>query len=262
MFFGLFLFTFGLSFFQMFPSGEEFPETLEMMVLKMYTMLLGEIDLMDIPFIKTPGWKRFFEFILVAAFLVLMVLVLQNLLNALAINNINDMMKVEEQKISKISSLLELSRYWERSPGIKRHIGIGSQVLKPFGYDVKMNGSHRTVFKIFFPIFNTIFDSEEICVGLDENDISDVEPIWTKRLLAYHGYIKLIQFYFYDFFKASYFTINKEVANAAKEIIDLKEEQQNKSSKVCSHLMTSLQGRGPDLCDLTHFQTLVKPSKI
>ena len=96
IFYGFFLITFGLAFFQMFPASDDYPSTFEQMLLKMGTMLIGEIDMMDTPFYKS-GRLRVIEFLFFTSFLILVVLVLQNLLNALAIKDTEDMLRVAEE---------------------------------------------------------------------------------------------------------------------------------------------------------------------
>ena len=96
IFYGFFLITFGLAFFQMFPTSDDYPSTFEQMLLKMGTMLIGEIDMMDTPFYKS-GRLRVIEFLFFTSFLILVVLVLQNLLNALAIKDTEDMLRVAEE---------------------------------------------------------------------------------------------------------------------------------------------------------------------
>ena len=110
----------------MFPAGNEYPDTFEQMLLKMFTMLLGEIELMSIPFYPS-GWMRIVEFVFFLSFLILMVLVLQNLLNALAIKDTEEMLNISEQE--KLFSLMEVSNFWEF---FLNQIGIDIRVLEDF----------------------------------------------------------------------------------------------------------------------------------
>ena len=135
----------------MFPqNGHEYPETFEQMVLKMFTMLLGEFELMKIPF-HPAGWMRIVEFLFFATFLILMVLVLQNLLNALAIRDTEKMLNVSE--VDKLYSVMTITNFLEFIPGFNRQ--------KLLNYFPKK--------KIYFPIYHEEHRNDEFFIGHQNN---------------------------------------------------------------------------------------------
>ena len=185
----------------MFPAGNEYPDTFEQMLLKMFTMLLGEIELMTIPFYPS-GWMRIVEFVFFLSFLILMVLVLQNLLNALAIKDTEEMLNISEQE--KLFSLMEVSNFWEF---FLNQIGIDIRVLEDFS----------PTKEVYFPIFHERCRNEKIFVGHRKGE--------KPSFLDWRRYR-----YFYRFMETlnilKLFTINKEMAELSKKIIVSKDQSQ------------------------------------
>ena len=212
--YGFFLVAFGLAFFQMFRPNEEYPNSFEQMFLKMFTMVLGEIELMKIPFYPN-GWMRIVEILFFTTFLILMVLVLQNLLNALAIRDTEDMLKVSEE--DRLYSVMVITFFWEYFSKF-----LAPKVLKYFPKK-----------KIYFPVFHEIYRNDETFVGVQDG-AKNYEPwiihdaySWRNKMRWRIGEIwrnsgvGYVLFKFLELFELyrGLFTISKRVAEDAKEII-------------------------------------------
>ena len=112
---------FCFGFYQMYPLPEKdeekgFPSTLFSMFGKIFVMLLGEIDYMDIP-IEDDGWRMFFFFM----FLISITLALLNLLNAVAITDTGAMIKEAEKDV--LYNILVSLESWENTL-VKRKLTI------------------------------------------------------------------------------------------------------------------------------------------
>ena len=140
-----FLITFALSFFQMFPPAKEYPDSYELMILKVFAMLLGEIELMNIPFSEL-AWQRCMEMLFLFTFLILIVLVLQNLLNALAFKDTKDMLDASNH--DKLLIILELALFWGSI--FFKHNWTQQTVLSAFEEK-----------KIYFPIFHPKYKNND-----------------------------------------------------------------------------------------------------
>merc|ERR1719507_2156126 len=84
---------------------------------KIFVMMLGEIEYMDIP-IEGDWWRMLFFFL----FLFSITLVLLNLLNAVAITDTTEM--IEEAEKDVLYNLLILMEVWEPMPLIKKKLTI------------------------------------------------------------------------------------------------------------------------------------------
>ena len=227
--YGFFLVAFGLAFFQMFRASEEYPDSFEQMFLKMFTMVLGEIELMKIPFYPS-GWMRIIEYLFFTVFLILMVLVLQNLLNALAIKDTENMLKVSEEE--KLYSVMELTNSWEffqKSILLKRWgriiCGIYAIIIARFFEDVLKDFPDK---KIHFPIFHKDFRNDKIFVGFKTGEKPEVysERYWQISVFMWTHVTYFFRFFEFVGFYRGLFSISKRMAQDCKEIIALREQRQ------------------------------------
>ena len=236
--YGFFLISFGLAFFQMFPTANEYPDTFEQMLLKMFTMLLGEFELMKIPF-HPSGWMRILEMVFLTAFLILMVLVLQNLLNALAIKDTQEMLSISEQE--KLYSIMKLTHFWEwmwiAMP--RQSFWFLGQVKYLFFGKSKVLDDFED-FKVCFPVLMESCRNHETYIGFEK----DEDPwIHGKK---YDKWRYLIRFFeMFGFLNFKFFTIDKEIAEAAKKIISSKYQCQEVEDtedvvKVCELILDYL----------------------
>ena len=162
--YGFFLITFGLAFFQMFPKSDDFPETFDLMILKMLAMLLGEIDLMGTPF-TSDTHTRWMEIIFFTLFLILIILVLQNLLNALAIKDTSEMLDASDTDTLLI--ILDLVKFWAF------FLAKFNAFLSALNINIPLPNT-LSAFpgkKIYFPVFHPEFRNEDSFPSLQEGAV-------------------------------------------------------------------------------------------
>ena len=193
--YGFFLITFGLAFFQMFPKSDDFPETFDLMILKMLAMLLGEIDLMGTPF-TSDTHTRWMEIIFFTLFLILIILVLQNLLNALAIKDTSEMLDASDTDTLLI--ILDLVKFWAF------FLAKFNTFLSALNINIPLPNT-LSAFpgkKIYFPVFHPEFRNENSFPSLQEGAVE---------------YKVKGEYSFKQILKTR--PIDKRIAESAKEII-------------------------------------------
>ena len=208
-----FLITFALSFFQMFPPSKEYPDSYELMILKVFAMLLGEIELMNIPFSEL-AWIRCMEMLFLFTFLILIVLVLQNLLNALAFKDTKDMLDASNH--DKLLIILELALFWGTI--FFKHNWTRQTVLSAFKEK-----------KIYFPIFHPKYKNNNDFPAMgkyseDSNDWTNFETVVVIKEKDHRVHkIKRLKY-------ERQYKITKRIAENAKKIIsERKTSHENES---------------------------------
>ena len=138
--------SFGIGFLIMFPPTEDsndYPEGWDI-VPKVLVMFAGEEEFLNIPVAKS-GFERFLQRLYFVGFIIIMVVVIMNLMNALAISDTTEMMEKAEEE--KINLLLETVCFWE-APQTRILKFIKARTFKSLSI-FKPDDDHRIIFHAF-----------------------------------------------------------------------------------------------------------------
>ena len=132
--YGLFLICFALGYLQMFAKAEneeEWPSEFWLLVLHVFNMFLGTLELANITWANADaGYTHTVQLIYVFTFAVLIMLTLLNLLNALAIEDVNRM--IEKSETDRLYTILCLVVFWEER---FRKLASPSRICKTKDFD-------------------------------------------------------------------------------------------------------------------------------
>jgi len=93
------------------PEQDNFPSTFWSLLPKMFVMLTGEQEFMNIPFTSSVGYRAW-ETMYFLVFLMLTVVILLNMLNGLAVADAQEML--DESERDSLCSLLSTAAFWVR----------------------------------------------------------------------------------------------------------------------------------------------------
>ena len=233
----------------MFPPAKEYPDSYELMILKVFAMLLGEIELMNIPFSEL-AWQRCVEMLFLFTFLILIVLVLQNLLNALAFKDTKDMLDASNH--DKLLIILELALFW--GDIFFKHNWTQQTVLSAFEEK-----------KIYFPIFHPKYKNNDNFPAMGKcsedsfsNDGSNLETVVEIKMKEHRVHkIKRMKY-------ERQYKITKRIAENAKKIIsERKTSHENESIEDIIKVILSWTKVLPWQGDLMYLSKIhAAPSKI
>jgi len=96
------------------PKEDNFPSTFWALLPKMFVMLTGEQEFMNIPFTSSVGYRAW-ETMYFLVFLMLTVVILLNMLNGLAVADAQEML--DESERDSLCSLLSTAAFWVRYVG-------------------------------------------------------------------------------------------------------------------------------------------------
>ena len=234
--YGLFLVTFAIGFGLMLPledkgSNADWPQEGWLILPKIIVMFTGEMEFMDIPFHEENRGLWFLELLFFLGFWVLMILVLLNLLNALAVKNADELLA--DAEMDKLCDLLHTIEYYDQV--FTKNTFADRKIFKKWGKDksidifeenlgnkesyrskilrkkisVLKNKNCETIYKFHFLVFS---EEEKYYQGY-----SDVP--WDPKILRKNM----------DFITE--FEINHSIAKLCKEIL-LKKSKVKKEKKL------------------------------
>ena len=225
------------------PNGPEYPDSFWILIPKVIVMFTGEQEFLNIPYAEQKNaFYQFLELFFYLVFLLLMVIVLMNLLNALAVKDAGEIK--DSAEMDKLLSLLDTVAFWDhmmQDESNPESQNDGRTCFQPFldwlnptTTNFKVPGFLRSLIqisvidnhtKLYFPVFKD--EGERYCYGYRNNPWGDWDYSKDNYVMA-------------DDDKTE-FTISQEIAALCKDILFKKsqkanDEQESKTGNVENRL--------------------------
>ena len=226
------LWMFAIGFYIMLPEFGEEDGPFGMAATKVFVMVIGEVDFEDIKFMD--GLKAFVQVNYFLIFLLLVVVILLNLLNALAVKDAGNL--IDSAKMDTLCELLRLTHFWDDALEKNNKIPFDFSVLDKENIQNEKEENKKIFFKIF--------DDETAHDSFYSKKEKSISSFFNgKEEVFYYGFID----------KAcekrtnENFTISKKLANRMWDILTKRMKEKENFKKIMQEkknqekLMTELQ---------------------